>query len=80
MFLMILALLASLTTIVGWIWITCSAGRDNLGWGLGCFFIGPLCLAYPFLTDRFQELKYPWFMLTFGFIFAFILPALGILG
>ena len=74
---LIVILLASIATIVGWVWITCSAGRESLLWGLACFFIGPLCLAYPILSDRFQELTFPWILFAVGLACMFILPAIG---
>jgi hypothetical protein len=46
----ILMVLGLIVALVGWIWLLIEAFKENVLWGLGCFFFSPVSLFFAILN------------------------------
>jgi hypothetical protein len=69
----ILAIVAIVLTLVGWVWLVVLGFKDHWGWGLAIFFIGFVGLVYGFMN--FSKAKIPTIMLLVGLILYFVAGA-----
>jgi len=69
----IVALLALVLSLVGWVWLVVLGFKDHWGWGLAILLIGPVGLVYGFMN--FSKAKIPTILLLVGTILYFVAGA-----
>jgi len=69
----IVALLALVLSLVGWVWLVVLGFKDHWGWGLARLLSGPVGLVYGFMN--FSKAKIPTILLLVGTILYFVAGA-----
>jgi hypothetical protein len=61
-----LAVVGVLCVLIDWVWLMIAGFVESVPWGVGIFFISPLCIVFSLF--HWPEYKVPTFMYVGGFV------------